>query len=196
MQTFLPLPNFRQTAKVLDNKRLGKQRVETLQIYNNLVGKKTRWYNHPAVQMWKVYENVLLQYGVLICREWQQRGFNDTLHNKFNDILVSKIPVEFVYPEWYGNEKFHSRHRSRLLFKGRCDAICSSIQKHLKIRGINKWLKANGYNLKYALTYDEMLSLENKANDLGGVLFPNHYKQFGWTESDKLGYLWPSKGEI
>ena len=32
MQTFLPYADFAQSAKALDPKRLGKQRVETIQI--------------------------------------------------------------------------------------------------------------------------------------------------------------------
>ena len=32
MQTFLPFPDFQQSAAVLDRVRLGKQRVEALQI--------------------------------------------------------------------------------------------------------------------------------------------------------------------
>ena len=36
MQTFLPYPDFAESAKVLDNKRLGKQRVECLQIMKAL----------------------------------------------------------------------------------------------------------------------------------------------------------------
>lgn len=40
MQTFLPYPNFIGSAKVLDSRRLGKQRVENLQIMQALLGKK------------------------------------------------------------------------------------------------------------------------------------------------------------
>ncbi|MFN7881952.1 MAG: pyrimidine dimer DNA glycosylase/endonuclease V, partial [bacterium] len=32
MQTFLPSPSFAESARILDNKRLGKQRVECKQI--------------------------------------------------------------------------------------------------------------------------------------------------------------------
>jgi hypothetical protein len=32
MQTFLPYPDFRESLESLDNKRLGKQRVEALQL--------------------------------------------------------------------------------------------------------------------------------------------------------------------
>ena len=36
MQTFLPFPDFKMSAQVLDYKRLGKQRVEALQILKTL----------------------------------------------------------------------------------------------------------------------------------------------------------------
>lgn len=36
MQTFLPYEDFEQTASVLDRQRLGKQRVETLQLLKAL----------------------------------------------------------------------------------------------------------------------------------------------------------------
>ena len=38
MQTFLPYQNFIKSAKCLDYKRLGKQRVEALQIHNIISG--------------------------------------------------------------------------------------------------------------------------------------------------------------
>jgi hypothetical protein len=61
MQTFLPYKDFKKSAKVLDNKRLGKQRVEAFQILNILLGRtKTKgWRNHPAVLMWKGHSNAL-----------------------------------------------------------------------------------------------------------------------------------------
>jgi hypothetical protein len=36
MQTFLPYPDFGATAAVLDARRLGKQRVETVQVLRAL----------------------------------------------------------------------------------------------------------------------------------------------------------------
>ena len=54
MQTFLPYKDFSRSAKVLDRQRLGKQRVEGLQILQCLLGiGSLRWKNHPAVKMWK-----------------------------------------------------------------------------------------------------------------------------------------------
>jgi hypothetical protein len=57
MQTFLPYYSFEESAKCLDYRRLGKQRVEVYQIINILEGKnKTNgWVNHPAVKMWIGY---------------------------------------------------------------------------------------------------------------------------------------------
>ena len=42
MQTFLPYESFRESAKVLDWRRLGKQRVEGMQIINAIEGKKRK----------------------------------------------------------------------------------------------------------------------------------------------------------
>jgi hypothetical protein len=36
VQTFLPFPDFDRTARVLDDRRLGKQRVEALQVLRAL----------------------------------------------------------------------------------------------------------------------------------------------------------------
>ncbi len=53
MQTFLPYPDFKRSAKVLDYRRLGKQRVEALQILKALQVENYGWRNHPIVKMWK-----------------------------------------------------------------------------------------------------------------------------------------------
>lgn len=42
MQTFLPYSSFKRSAAVLDNKRLGKQRVETLQVMQGLAGMRLK----------------------------------------------------------------------------------------------------------------------------------------------------------
>lgn len=145
MQTFLPYSHFTMSAKVLDQKRLGKQRVETLQIlkvlscgpyqqwdefdYENhwkpcpaskykpkVLGlRKTPWYNHPAVQMWKGYEASLMLYLKEMCQEWVSRGFKDTCLEKATEL---NIPQEHcLLPNWVGNERFHKSHQSNLLRK-------------------------------------------------------------------------------
>ncbi len=114
MQTFLPYSDFSKSAKVLDMRRLGKQRVETLQILQCLQAeKKTRWFTHPAVQMWKNNIPCLVDYGISICKEWTSRGYKDTCLAKIEQFKTSQSSP----PAWLGLEKFHSIHRGILLDK-------------------------------------------------------------------------------
>jgi len=113
MQTFLPYASFAHTAAVLDNKRLGKQRVETYQIYKALTIPTYGWKNHPAVRQWVGYEAALVMYGVAICAEWRARGFRDTLLEVFS---AARKPTG-VYPAWLGHERYHQSHRRMLLQK-------------------------------------------------------------------------------
>jgi hypothetical protein len=176
MQTFLPYPDFQTSAKILDNKRLGKQRVEAKQILEILLIKKEQewwscpscgkifyteperecpkcdyyeghlcflwnsvesgdklpkipWENHPAVRMWRGYEECLALYGWIMCREWRQRGFVDNLQKFFE----SNFPIDTLwglpsphidtkyYPKWYKDctqrYKMNYSHQANLLRK-------------------------------------------------------------------------------
>lgn len=112
MQTFLPYPSFSVSARVLDNKRLGKQRVEAKQIYLSLTETTYGWKNHPAVKMWRGHESSLAEYGWHICEEWIKRGFNDTLSPWFRDRYFGGSD-----PKWIGNHDFHRSHQSNLIRK-------------------------------------------------------------------------------
>lgn len=94
MLTFLPYPtDFRRCALALDQRRLGKQRWETLQILNSLTGVRDGWRSHPAVLMWSGYESQLVSYGVAVCDEWIERGFRDTCREKILDHLSVVLAV-------------------------------------------------------------------------------------------------------
>mgnify|MGYP006995604399 CR=1 FL=1 len=123
MQTFLPYSDFEMSAKVLDYKRLGKQRVECLQILkvNDLVWCRTNdskiaWENHPAVLMWRGYSNALYYYMQCICKEWVGRGYVDNCLEKARQ-YTSNYVSQCSLPVWIGNEEFHISHRSNLLRK-------------------------------------------------------------------------------
>ena len=114
MQTFLPYANFYDSAKCLDYRRLGKQRVEVLQILNALTNPKKGWKNHPATKMWAGYEGLLSDYGITICEEWINRNYKDTCLDKiFNIVKPTKSPC----PSWLGDKKFHDSHKSMLIQK-------------------------------------------------------------------------------
>ena len=109
MQTFLPYPDVCMSLKTLDYKRLGKQRLEARQILKTLyIG--SRWQNHPAVKMWKNYENYLSYYYNCCIDEWVFRGYKNTM-------IKVVLPTKINSPLWLGNEKFHSSHRANLLRK-------------------------------------------------------------------------------
>lgn len=111
MQTFLPFEDFTQTAQVLDYRRLGKQRVECLQILKALNDPKNGWHNHPAVKMWRGHDYYLRLYGIHMIDEWVRRGYNNTMD-------LSTIDVErFGRPKWLGNPEVHSQYRGLLLYK-------------------------------------------------------------------------------
>lgn len=176
MQTFLPFVDFQQSASVLDNDRLGKQRVECLQILTALSQgshqwwdidnkqwrsvqhepttltvrvRKTSWYNHTATQMWKGYEHVLYHcYMAAIVAEWLKRGCKDTCYEKARLIYkeTNWCWQSLDNPWWLGYEPLHASHRAVLLSK-------------------REW----------------------------------HYKQFGWLEkpahpiNKKYPYVWPTQ---
>ena len=79
MQTFLPYPDLRVSCQVLDDRRLGKQRVETYQILRALTWPQYAWKNHPAVRMWRGFVPALVVYGLESCREWVRRGYRDAV---------------------------------------------------------------------------------------------------------------------
>ena len=132
MQTFLPYPDFKKTAECLDWRRLGKQRIEAMQILRALENHNYGWQNHPAVNMWRGFEAMLAVYHNTIIEEWISRGYRNSMK-----IIVPNIAP--ISPSWLGNPDFHASHRSNLLRKD-----------------------------------------------------PEHYAQFGWTESDNLPYVWGS----
>lgn len=126
MQTFLPLADFSETAKVLDRQRLGKQRVECYQILETLAGISTThtWRNHPAVWMWKGSELVLFRYALTICHEWTSRGYNDATAARISTLVEDALRLKIWNPRrngqqpyWLGAEGFHLSHRSNLISK-------------------------------------------------------------------------------
>jgi hypothetical protein len=128
MQSFLPFSDFAATAAVLDQRRLGKQRVEALQILRGLTIAGYGWRHHPAVKMWAGYEEALVRYGMEICSAWTKRGRADTCEaTMVNELAITcgilRIRTQQLLdrshelPPWLGDEAFHRSHRSALLRK-------------------------------------------------------------------------------
>lgn len=127
MQTFLPFESFAETAAVLDRRRLGKQRVEVLQILRALTRVDYGWKSHPAVLMWKGYEEALGAYGRAMVDAWTALGFADTTWESITTEL-SEIGITDVrdqdelrrtgaLPPWLGDPALHTSHQASLVRK-------------------------------------------------------------------------------
>ena len=128
VQTFLPYPGFADTAAVLDDRRLGKQRVEVIQIARAILWPGYGWASHPATLMWRSHVEALESYAAAICDEWLARGFGDTCRATIrHDLAAAGVagPVRTqeelagagLLPGWLGDEDLHRSHRSALLRK-------------------------------------------------------------------------------
>lgn len=127
MQTFLPYADFEASARALDVKRLGKQRVEVIQVVRALTTPGYGWAHHPAVLMWEGHEEALGRYGVVCCEVWKELGFGDTCAATIGSDLrkagVNQIRGQAdltevgAVPTWLGSEDFHRSHRSVLITK-------------------------------------------------------------------------------
>lgn len=128
MQTFLPYPDFTRSARSLDPKRLGRQRVEVLQILRALTVPGYGWRHHPAAKMWSGYEEALVRYGLEVCAAWCELGRSDTCARQMTAELAAACGVSRVrsqaelaaagdLPNWLGQEDLHRSHRAALLRK-------------------------------------------------------------------------------
>jgi hypothetical protein len=127
MQTFLPYPDFARSAQVLDRARLGKQRVESIQVVRAVTIPTYGWRNHPAAVMWRGHLEALGAYSFAITAEWTSQGYADTCAATIAaDLATSGVTAvrtqddladAGLLPPWLGDEDFHRSHRSALLRK-------------------------------------------------------------------------------
>lgn len=126
MQTFLPWPCFAASAATLDDRRLGKQRVEALQVLRALTYPGYGWQHHPAVRMWRGHTQAIAAYGVAVCAEWVARERSDTCDATIRADLTAaghelrsqdELATGDLLPAWLGDDRLHRSHRSALLTK-------------------------------------------------------------------------------
>ena len=131
VQTFLPYPDFVESAQVLDQARLGKQRVEALQVLRAVTLPGYGWQSHPAIAMWRGHRTALTAYALAITDEWIAQGHADTVrpqvlefapalgdahapdaaHASASDLVAADLP------SWLGDDAVHRSHRSKLVQK-------------------------------------------------------------------------------
>jgi hypothetical protein len=128
MQTFLPCTGFADSARVLDARRLGKQRVEAIQVLRALTVPGYGWRRHPAAAMWAGYEEALVRYGLDVCAVWCASGNADTCAATLVADLSEatgqhgvrteeELAAAGELPPWLGDPAFHRSHQAALVRK-------------------------------------------------------------------------------
>ena len=127
---------------LLDNKRLGKQRLEAkaiidiLEYYdeNDEMPANTAWTNHPATMMWVGHTNALKVYFNYVLHFWEKRGFK----NNYEYYDIEREDVEIIkcifednvatfekkankdtFPIWFCFPPFYLAQRAALIMKDR-----------------------------------------------------------------------------
>jgi hypothetical protein len=120
MQTFLPYADFVDSVRSLDPGRLGKQRVEALQLLRALTFPTYGWQNHPATRMWRGRVPALARYALDAVDAWTALGHADStrpLITEFSPEAAESRVERLAVPSWLGDEAFHLAHRSNLIRK-------------------------------------------------------------------------------
>jgi hypothetical protein len=124
MQTFLPYPNFYNSARALDTRRRNNQRNEGLVIARTLLdvyprtktGRRGGWPHHPATKMWAGYEHYLIRYIIAFCQTCRRRGTADSVEQQARE-LRHLLVGEPRRPPWLGDPDIHRSHQSNLIRK-------------------------------------------------------------------------------
>lgn len=171
MQTFLPYPNVAASATVLDWRRLGKQRLEAVQLIrtNNLVRTQARLSprGNISAKDWMAAVSLINErrkgeglkplgwanHACMLMWRNHMRGlmiYFDTMRREWirrgyvNNYGCYGLPYDASeFPNFIGDERFHASHRSQLLVKD-----------------------------------------------------PVHYGQFGWNDQPGLPYIWPGADNV
>lgn len=168
MQTFVPYgTDFYATARCLDDKRLGKQRVEAYQILRALLNETHGWKNHPATKMWYGYEQGLVIYTQVMCAEWTGRGYQDTIADKITKLAGKWFDGTYGRFEPLTNERFMLDNRN---------VWCYESVPHY---WYPVWLK------------DATLVCSHRSNLVHK--YPEHYgPMWPWyLDADRIEYVWP-----
>lgn len=126
--TFLPFRDYRSCAFVLDQKRLGSCRTESLGILLCLDltipdSERTRAYwqfkDSPIVEMWRGHGLALQTYALIMCNEWSRRGYrHGVTAQRLLDLSYSGVfDEEGEWPHWMHDDRVFANHRGILLAK-------------------------------------------------------------------------------
>lgn len=138
MITFLPYMDFIKSADCLDWKysanRLNNQINEAIVINEYLLGIREDWrHNRRIIPMWKNFEIALTNYAWAMLYTWERKKLTVNPDRRKKLTMLQGLAIEkyktaygndfdfqdnpIPMPDWLGDERFHSSHRSVLLAK-------------------------------------------------------------------------------
>jgi hypothetical protein len=120
VNTFILTNSPKKCVKLLDYKRLGKQRVEAKQIIDTIENDSSGWKNHPVTKMWK--DNIIgLKYYLNCCiDEWILRGYNNTMEKyDLSEFILpdGSYDESSILPWFYFNLQIQESFKASLLRK-------------------------------------------------------------------------------
>jgi hypothetical protein len=194
VNTFVTSRCLKECAKNLDNKRLGKQRVEAKQIIEALeTPGKSSWERHPATKMWKGHVDALKVYYNHIVREWIARGYKNNL--PLYDINEDEYKViessfdgkqtTFLYPREENKEEMIDKQTKRRKKGSKESLILPTAENDSGISTAKTFPLWFGWE---PFIYSHRAALIRKA--------PEHYRPL--FQEDRIepymyrGYIWPA----
>lgn len=167
MQTFLPYYDFAKSAACLDRSRLGKQRLETLQLLRiNLQGPQIAW-------RWAGVNGAM----------WQEPAWFVPLDS--GDSI--KATPWYNHPAarmWRGHERWLAVYGEAICFEWTSRKYEDNVGERIAL------LKSQTVENKLpSWLGDEQLHSSHRAALLAKKL--SHYERFGWSEEPKIKYWWP-----
>lgn len=119
MQTFLPYPDYEESARALDYRRLGAQINEVQIIAGALLEIDEGFRNHAITKAWEGCTMQLVTFGLACEDEWERRGYK---------VRANRIKLEWMLtcaaedenmgrPDWFGNPEVHAEYQGLLVWK-------------------------------------------------------------------------------
>lgn len=202
MQTFLPYSSFKDSAAVLDNRRLGKQRVENLQIMQVLLEHKL--VTQEIVETGRTYPAFIDIDGVEIDPEEIQPGQHIEII-----IMRERKLVDMAADRWYVVPKESaswSNHPAVAMWRGYEWALLRyqmAICHEWKSRGLEDTCRDKTISL-FQMIHPGLVEATENPPWVGDIQVhrshqsnlvrkdPEHYGKFFPEFPDNLPYFWPT----
>ena len=213
----IPFADFNKCAKCFDSRTLTRQCIAILRLLRHYY--KNRFYDYHRsrhnlsqeeinsdASLWRNYQQILVEYGMVLAQERLNRGFNDAflLH-----IAAFKTDIPSYRPKWLGWELLHQSHRSALLVISERQVIQNGIKiikqsfkqsgisrfciSHEEYRSIDEWLECSFCTS--SIRHLDKWDLDRIKHSLArehNIRFPrNFYRIQGFEDRSDLPLAWP-----